>query len=97
MTLMSNFKDRFPGHIPSHDNRQPASSTYMTLMYNRHYTLSTTHYYAPTDTWLVDGTNSLLPADYNPPPPRTTRATTRTPGRTSLTTPTSGARGGAGP
>ena len=39
----------------------------MTLMYNLHYTLSTTHYHAPTDHWVVHGTDSLLPADYAPP------------------------------
>ena len=41
----------------------------MTLMYNLHYTLSTTRYDAPTDHWVVHGTDSLLPADYAPPPP----------------------------
>ena len=46
---------------------QPAPSTYMTLMYNLHYTLSTTTYDAPTDHWVVHGTDSLLPADYTPP------------------------------
>ena len=40
----------------------------MTLMYNLHYTLSATHYHAPTDHWVVHGTDSLLPADYAPPP-----------------------------
>ena len=40
----------------------------MTLMYNLLYTLSTTHYHSPTDHWLVHGTDSLLPADYAPPP-----------------------------
>ena len=39
----------------------------MTLMYNLHYTLSTTHYHAPTDHWMVHGTDSPLPADYAPP------------------------------
>ena len=46
----------------------------MTLMYNLHYTLSTTHYHAPTDDWEVHGTNSLLPADYAPPPPARPRS-----------------------
>ena len=69
VTSLSNFTDHVPGDIPTPDNQQPAPSTYMTLMYNRHYTLSTTHYQPPTDTWLVHGTNSLLPADYPPPPP----------------------------
>ena len=50
------------------DDRQPAPSTYMTLMYNLHYTLSATHYHAPTGHWVVHGTDSLLPADYAPPP-----------------------------
>ena len=52
-----------PGDIPTPDEQQPAPSTYMTLMYNLHYTLSTTHYHAPTDHWIVHGTDSLLPAD----------------------------------
>ena len=68
VTSLSNFREQVPGDIPSPDNQQPAPSTYMTLMYNGHYTLSTTHYHAPTDTWLVHGNNSLLPADYTPPP-----------------------------
>ena len=85
-----------PGRRPR--PRQPAASpsTHMTLMRNIHYTLSTTHYHAPTCTWVIHGTDSHLPAHY-PPPPRTTRAPTRTPGRTSRRTPTSGARGSAGP
>ena len=66
----------------------------MTLMYNLHYTLSTTNYHAPTDHWVVHSTDSLLPADYAPPP-HTTQASTRTPGGTTRTTPTSGARGNA--
>ena len=41
----------------------------MTLMYNGHYTLSTTHYHAPTGTWMVHSTDSLLPADYAPSHP----------------------------
>ena len=68
----------------------------MTLMYNLHYTLSTTHYHAPTDHWVVHVTDSLLFADYAPPP-NTTQASTRTPGGTSRTTPTSAARGNANP
>ena len=68
MTSLSNFRHHVPGDIPTPDNRQPASSTYMTLMYNLHYTLSTTHYHAPTGHWVVHGTDSLRPADYAPPP-----------------------------
>ena len=68
----------------------------MTLMYNLHYTLSTTHYHAPTDHWMVHGTDSLHPANYAPlptqPRPRHVRQ-----GGTSQTTPTSGARGNANP
>ena len=68
MASLSNFRHHVPGDIPTPDNRQPAPSTYMTLMYNLHYTLSTTHYQAPTDHWMVHGTDSLLPTDYAPPP-----------------------------
>ena len=68
MASLSNFRHHVLEDITIHDNRQPAPSTYMTLMYNLHYTLSTTHYHAPTDHWVVHGTNSLLPADYAPPP-----------------------------
>ena len=66
---LSNFRDQIQANIYTPDNRQPAPSTYMTLMYNKHYTLSTTHYHAPTDTWVVHGPDSLLPADIHPPPP----------------------------
>ena len=69
MTSLSTIRDHVPGDNPNPDNRQPAPSKYMTFMYNRHYTLPTTHYNAPTDTWLVHSTDSLLPADYSPPPP----------------------------
>ena len=48
-----------PGGHPPPDDQQPAPSTYMTLMYNLHYTLSTTHYHAPTDHWVVHDTDSL--------------------------------------
>ena len=96
MASLSKFRHHVPGDVPSTDDQQPAPSTYMTLMYNVHYTLSTTHYHAPTGHWVVHGTDSLLPADYAPPP-HTTQASTRTPGRTSRTTPTSGARGNASP
>ena len=41
----------------------------MTLMYTIHYSLSITHYHAPTGHWVVHGTDSLLSADYAPPPP----------------------------
>ena len=95
VAFLSNFRDHLPGSILTPDNKQPAPSTYMSLMYNKHYTLSTSPYHAPTDTWVVNGTDSLLPADYGPP--RTAQAPTRTPGRTSQTTPTSRARGGASP
>ena len=67
-SLPGNFRDNVPGDVPTPDNQQPAPSTYMTLMYNIHYTLSTTHYRAPTGHWVVHGTDSLLPADYAPPP-----------------------------
>ena len=68
MPSLSNFKHHVPGDVPTPDDQQPAPCTYWTLMYNRHYTLSTTHYHAPTCHWVVHGTNSLLPADYAPPP-----------------------------
>ena len=68
MASLSNFQHHVPGDVPDPDNQQPAPSTYMTLMYNLHYTLSATHYHAPTDHWVVHGTDSLLPADYAPPP-----------------------------
>ena len=64
MASLSNFRHHVPGEIPTPDNRQPAPSSYMTLMYNLHYTLSTTHYHAPTGHSVVHGTDSLLPADY---------------------------------
>ena len=69
VTSLSNFWGHVPGNIPNPDNQQPAPSTYMTLMYNRHNTLSTTHKHAPTDTLLVHGTDSLLSANNTPPPP----------------------------
>ena len=68
MTSLSNFRHHVPDDIPTPDDRQPAPSTYMTLMYNLHYTLCTTHYHAPTGHWVVHDTNSPLPADYAPPP-----------------------------
>ena len=68
MASLSNFRHHVTGDIPTPDDRQPAPSTYMTLMYNLHFTLSTTHYHAPTDHWVVHGTDPLLPADYAPPP-----------------------------
>ena len=67
MASLSNFRHHVPGDIPTPDEQQPAPSTYMTLMYNLHYTLSTTAYDAPTDHWVVHGTDSLLPANYTPP------------------------------
>ena len=90
-----NFRDHVPGDVPSPDNRQPAPSTYMTLMYNIHYTLSTTNYHAPTGTWVVHGIDSLLPAYYAPSPHNL--GPDITPERTSLTTPTSRACVSAGP
>ena len=68
MASLSNFRHHVPGDIPTSDDRQPAPSTYMTLMYNLHYTLCTTHYHAPTHHRVVHGTDSLLPADYATPP-----------------------------
>ena len=62
MASLSNFRHHVPGDVPNPDNQQPAPSTYMTLMYNRHYTLSTNHYHAPTSLCVVHGTDSLLPA-----------------------------------
>ena len=64
-----NFRDHVQPDIPTPTNRQPAPSTYMTLMYNRHYTLFATNYNATTDNSVVHGTDSLLPAEYTPPPP----------------------------
>ena len=93
---LSNCRDYLPGDIPSSNDQQTAPSTYMTLMYNRHYTLSISHYHAPTDTWPVHGSDSLLPA-YHTPPPRTALAATHTPGRRSLMTSTSGEPGGSSP
>ena len=80
MTSLSNFRHHVPGDVPTTDNKQPTPSTYMTLLYNLHYILSTTHYHAPTGHWVVQGTNSLLPADYAPPPP------THNPGPDTYTT-----------
>ena len=68
MASLSNFRHHVPRDFPTPDNQQPAPSTYMTLMYNLHYTLSTTPYHAPTGPWVVHCTDSLLPADYAPPP-----------------------------
>ena len=68
MASLSNFRDHIPGDVPPPENQLPAPATYMTLMYNIHYTLSTTHYHAPTGHWVVHGTDFFLPADYAPPP-----------------------------
>ena len=56
-----------------HPHSAPATpSTYMTLMDDGHYILATTHCHAPTNTWLVHGTDSAsLPT--TPPPRRTPR------------------------
>ena len=64
MASLSNFRRHVPGDVPTPDDQQPVPSTYMTLMYNLHYTLSTTHYHAPSGHWVVHGTDSLLPAEY---------------------------------
>ena len=48
MAAAGNFRHHVPGDFPTPDDQQPAPCTYMTLMYNRHYTLSTTHCHAPT-------------------------------------------------
>ena len=96
MASLGNFRHPVPGDVPTPNEQQPAPSTYMTLMYNLRNTLSTTHYHALTGHWMVHGTDSLLPADYAPPP-HTSQASTRTPGWESRTTPTSGARGNASP
>ena len=45
---LSNFRHHVPADVPTSNDQQPAPCTYMTLMYNRHYTLSSTHYHAPT-------------------------------------------------
>ena len=68
MASLSNFRHHVARDVPTPDDQQPAPPTYMTLMYNLHYTLSTTHYHAPTGHWVVHGTDSLLLADYAPPP-----------------------------
>ena len=70
MASLSTFRDHVPGDVPTPDNQQPDPSSYMTLMYNIHYTLSTTHYRAPPGHWVVHGTDSLHPANYIPPPAR---------------------------
>ena len=80
MASLSNFRHHVPGDIPTPDDWQPTPSMYMTLMYNLHYTLSTTQYHAPTYHWVVHGTDSLLPADYAPPPPHNTGLDTYTRG-----------------
>ena len=68
MASLSNFRDHVHGDVTTPNNQQPAPSTYMTLMYNIHYSRSTTQYHAPTGHWVVHGTDSLLSADYAPPP-----------------------------
>ena len=73
MASLSNFRHHVQGDVPTPDDQQPGPSMYLTLMYNLHYTLSTTHYHAPTGRWVVHGTDSLLPADYAPPPPTQSR------------------------
>ena len=90
MTSLSNFRHHVPG-----DNRQPAPSAYMTLRYNLHYTLSATHYHAPHGHWVTHGTDSLLPADYAPPPHNQGLDTYAR--KDEPDDPTSGARGNASP
>ena len=68
VAFLSNFRHHVPGDVRTPDDQQPVPSTYMTLMYNIHYTLFTTHLHAPTGHWVVHGTDSVLPADYAPPP-----------------------------
>ena len=68
MASLSNFRHQVLGDLPTPDNQQPAPSNSMTLIYNIHYILSTTHYHAPTGHWVVHGIDSLLPADYAPSP-----------------------------
>ena len=97
MARLSNFSHHVPGDIPTPHDRQPAPSAYMTLMYNLNYTLSATHYHAATGHWVVRSTDSLPPPPGYAPPPHTTQASTRTPGKTSWTTPKFGARGKASP
>ena len=48
MASLSNCRDHIPGDVPTPDKQQPAPSKYTTLMYNIRYTLSFTHYQAPT-------------------------------------------------
>ena len=69
MASLSDLREHIPGDVRTPDNQQPAPSGYMTLMDNIHYTLSKTHYHAPTGHWLVHGTNSLFPVNDAPPPP----------------------------
>ena len=84
-----------PGRRPHPRKTAAARSTYMTVMYNIQYTLSTTHYHAPTGDWVVYGTDSLPPCRLRPPPHNPGPSTyTR---MTSLTTQTSGACRSANP
>ena len=69
MASLSNFRPHVPGDISTPDDRQPAPSTYMTLMYNLHYTLSTINYHAPTDHWVVHSTDPPPPCRLRPPAP----------------------------
>ena len=64
MASLSNFRHHVPGDVPSPDDQRPAPSTYMTLMYNLHYTPSTSHYHSPNGT---APTPSSPPT--TPPPP----------------------------
>ena len=67
MASLSNFRHHVPGDVPNPDDQQPSPSMYMPLMYNLHYTLSSTNYHAPTGHCVMHGTDSLFPADYAPP------------------------------
>ena len=72
MASLSNFRHNVPGDVPTYDDQQPARSTYMTLMYNRHYTLSTTHTTHKLATgWCTALTPSSPPT--TPPPPAQAR------------------------
>ena len=62
VTWLTNVRDHVHPGIPALTNHQHAPSMYMTLLYNGHYTLSTTGYHTRSDTWFVHGTDSLQPA-----------------------------------
>ena len=70
MASLSNFRHHVPGDIPNPDDRQPAPSTYMTLMYNLHHILSAKHYHNPqlATAWCTAPTPSSPPTTPPPPP-----------------------------